>query len=196
MGNRLSKIVTRTGDDGTTGLGTGARVPKAGLRVEAIGSVDELNCALGVLLSSSTHRASGTVALPVDIVACLTEVQHDLFDLGGELAIPGTQFVPTARVEALEADIERYNAALPPLREFVLPGGGTAASACHMARAICRRAERHCWGLAGTEAVSPVSLRYLNRLSDLLFVLGRVLARAEGGGEVLWKRERTSPPPP
>jgi cob(I)alamin adenosyltransferase len=196
MGNRLSKIVTRTGDDGTTGLGDGTRVPKAGLRVEAIGSVDELNCALGLLLSSRVHRGTSAVPLPMDIASCLTEVQHDLFDLGGELAIPGTELVASARVEALETEIEHYNAALPPLKEFVLPGGGSAASACHLARAICRRAERHCWGLAHTEAVSSVSTRYLNRLSDLLFVLGRVLARTEGGSEVLWKRGRKSPEVP
>jgi cob(I)alamin adenosyltransferase len=190
MGNRLSKIVTRTGDDGTTGLGDGTRVSKAGLRVDAIGGVDELNCALGVLLAAGMRRGSGTTALPVEIEVCLTEIQHDLFDLGGELAVPGSQLVPTARVEALEAEIEHHNAALPPLKEFVLPGGGHAASACHMARAICRRAERHCWSLARDETVNAESLRYLNRLSDLLFVLGRVLARAEGGAEVLWKRGR------
>jgi cob(I)alamin adenosyltransferase len=183
MGNRLSKIVTRTGDDGTTGLGDGTRVAKQSPRIEAIGSVDELNCALGVLLS-------GDGTPPAAIGACLTEVQHDLFDLGGELSMPGTRLLSAERLEALEAEIEHFNAELPPLKEFVLPGGGTAAAACHVARALCRRTERRCWALAQVESVAPDSLRYLNRLSDLLFVLARVLARAEGGGEVLWNRAR------
>jgi cob(I)alamin adenosyltransferase len=191
MGNRLSKIVTRTGDDGTTGLGDGSRVSKETARVEAIGSIDELNCALGVLLAGGMRTDKGMTALAADLVACVTEVQHDLFDLGGELAIPGTQRVGSSRVAALEADIERLNATLPPLKEFVLPGGGIAAAACHVARAICRRAERRCWALARTEVISKDSLRYLNRLSDLLFVLGRVLARAESGSETLWNRTRS-----
>jgi cob(I)alamin adenosyltransferase len=182
MGHRLSRIITRTGDDGTTGLGDGSRVSKDTLRVEAMGSVDELNCALGVVVSSD---------LPVAAAQdCLIEIQHDLFDLGGELAIPGTQLIDDARVAWLETQAEQFNAALPPLKEFVLPGGGTAASACHVARAICRRAERRCWALSHSEAVGGASLRYLNRLSDLLFVLARVLARAEGGSEPLWRRGR------
>jgi cob(I)alamin adenosyltransferase len=182
MGHRLSKIVTRTGDDGTTGLGDGSRVSKDTLRVEAMGSVDELNCALGVLVSGGVPVAGAQ--------DCLTEIQHDLFDLGGELAIPGTQLIDAARVAWLETLAERFNAELPPLKEFVLPGGGTAAAACHVARAICRRAERRCWALSRSEAVGSASLHYLNRLSDLLFVLARVLARAHSGGEPLWQRRR------
>jgi len=145
MGSRLSKIVTRTGDDGSTGLGDGTRVAKDTLRVEAMGSVDELNCALGVLLSAGLSVAN--------VQDCLIEIQHDLFDLGGELAIPGTQLIEAPRVAWLDGQIEDFNAALPPLKEFVLPGGGTAASACHVARAVCRRAERRCWALAHSESV-------------------------------------------
>ena len=181
MGNRLSKIVTRTGDDGTTGLADGQRVPKDSARIEAFGAIDELSCAIGVL------RA--TRAVPADVIALLLEVQHDLFDLGGELAIPGSVLVRAPQVARLEAQVEHWNADLPALREFVLPGGDPAAAACHMARAICRRAERRCWTLTRTEPLGPHALLYLNRLSDLLFVLSRVLARA-AGGEVLWRRER------
>ncbi len=182
MGHRLSKIVTRTGDDGTTGLGDGSRVPKDALRVEAIGSVDELNCALGVVVSGGVPIAPAR--------ECLIEIQHDLFDLGGELAIPGTRLIEPARVAWLETHAEQFNAALPPLKEFVLPGGGAAAAACHVARAICRRAERRCWALARAEPVGSAALHYLNRLSDLLFVLARAFARAHGGGEPLWQRSR------
>jgi cob(I)alamin adenosyltransferase len=182
MGHRLSKIVTRTGDDGSTGLGDGTRVTKDALRVEAMGSVDELNCALGVLLSAELAVANAQ--------DCLIEIQHDLFDLGGELAIPGTRLIEPPRVAWLDEQIEHFNAALPALKEFVLPGGGAAASACHVARAICRRAERRCWALARSESVGAPALQYLNRLSDLLFVLARVLARAHGGGEPLWRRGR------
>jgi len=188
MGHRLSKIVTRTGDDGSTGLGDGTRVAKDALRVEAMGSVDELNCALGVLLSAGLSVAN--------VQDCLIEIQHDLFDLGGELAIPGTLLLEPPRVAWLDQQIEHFNAALPPLKEFVLPGGGTAASACHVARAICRRAERRCWALAHSESVGAASLQYLNRLSDLLFVLARVLARAHTGGEPLWRRKRGAPSAP
>jgi cob(I)alamin adenosyltransferase len=180
MGNRLSKIYTRTGDDGTTGLGDGSRVPKENLRVEAYGTVDEANSAIGVVLSAS--------ALPPDIASCLTEVQHDLFDLGGELCIPGHRMIGAAHVERLETALDGFNDALPPLKEFILPGGGPAAAACHVARAVCRRAERRCWSLARAEPVSPDALKYLNRLSDLLFVLARVLARHEKGSEVVWRR--------
>jgi cob(I)alamin adenosyltransferase len=182
MGHRLSKIVTRTGDDGSTGLGDGTRVSKDALRVEAMGSVDELNCALGVLVSAGVPIATAE--------DCLIEIQHDLFDLGGELAIPGTRLIDPARVGWLDTQTEHFNAALPPLKEFVLPGGGATASACHVARAICRRAERRCWALARSESVGSSSLHYLNRLSDLLFVLARVLARAHSGGEPLWRRKR------
>jgi cob(I)alamin adenosyltransferase len=184
MGNRLSRIVTRTGDDGSTGLGDGSRVRKDTARIEALGSVDELNCTIGVLLSN--HLPDDTAA------ACLTEVQHDLFDLGGELSIPGSVSVDERRIAWLDSQLEHFNSSLPPLKEFVLPGGGTAASASHIARAVCRRAERSCWGLSRSEPVSPGALHYLNRLSDLLFVLARLFARAERGGEPLWDRSRSS----
>jgi cob(I)alamin adenosyltransferase len=182
MGHRLSRIVTRTGDDGTTGLGDGQRVPKDSSRIEAGGTVDELNCALGILLSDTK--------LPDDLADCLVECQHELFDLGGELAIPGSQAIGPAQVARLEAEIERLLEGLPPLKEFVLPGGGTAAAACHLARAICRRTERRLWSLSRHEHVGADSLKYLNRLSDLLFVMARVLARAATGSEVLWRHER------
>jgi cob(I)alamin adenosyltransferase len=182
MGNRLSKIYTRTGDDGSTGLGDGSRVPKEDLRVEAYGTVDEANSAIGVVLS--------VAALPPPIAGCLTEVQHDLFDLGGELCIPGHRMIEASHVERLETELDGFNEGLPPLKEFILPGGGQAAAACHVARAVCRRAERRCWSLARTESVSAEALKYLNRLSDLLFVLARVLARHENGSEVVWRRRR------
>jgi len=182
MGNRLSRIYTRTGDNGSTGLGDGTRVPKETLRVEAYGTVDEANSAIGVVLSAA--------GLPDQITLCLTEVQHDLFDLGGELCIPGTRMIVAAHVERLESELDGFNEGLPPLKEFILPGGGPAAAACHVARAVCRRAERRCWSLARTESVSPETLKYLNRLSDLLFVLARVLARHENGSEVVWRRRK------
>lgn len=182
MGNRLSKIYTRTGDDGTTGLGDGARVQKESPRVEAYGTVDETNSVIGVMLAIST--------LPEAVRRCLTEVQHDLFDLGGELCIPGHRMIAPGHVERLENQLDGFNEALPPLKEFILPGGGPAAAACHVARAVCRRAERRCWSLARVEEVAPDALKYLNRLSDLLFVLARVLARHESGSEVLWRHRR------
>lgn len=182
MGNRLSKIYTRTGDDGTTGLGDGSRVRKDDPRVEGYGCVDECNSAIGVVLA--------VAAIPDDVRELLTGVQHELFDLGGELCIPGQRAIEARQVAALEAALDRFNERLPPLKEFILPGGGTAAAACHLARAICRRAERRCWTLARTQTVAPELLQYLNRLSDLLFVIARVLARHESGGEVLWRHER------
>jgi cob(I)alamin adenosyltransferase len=185
MGNRLSKIYTRTGDDGTTGLGDGARVPKDGARVEAYGTVDELNSTVGVLLA--------VPGLPDAIVKCLTEVQHELFDIGGELCIPGHHVITEQHVTRLEDALDGFNDALPPLKEFILPGGGPAAAACHVARTVARRAERRTWTLAREEAVSPDVLKYLNRLSDLLFVLARVLARHEQGTEVLWRHDRSKP---
>jgi cob(I)alamin adenosyltransferase len=188
MGNRLSKIVTRTGDDGTTGLADGARVPKESARIEACGAIDELNSALGVLLACAE--------LPKPMAAQLLEIQHDLFDLGGELAIPGSVVISPAQVEGLEALVVSWNSELPALREFVLPGGGAAAASCHMARSICRRAERRCWALSRAEPLGPQALRYLNRLSDLLFVMARVLARRAVGSEVMWHRERVRPDPP
>ena len=182
MGNRLSKIYTRTGDDGTTGLGDGSRVPKDSLRVEAYGTVDELNSAIGVLLA--------TPEVPPAVAACLTEVQHELFDLGGELCLPGHHIITAGHVTRLEESLDEFNDALPPLKEFILPGGGPAAAACHLARAIARRAERRVWTLAKAESVSPEVAKYLTRLSDLLFVLARVLARHERGVEVLWRHDR------
>ncbi len=182
MGNRLSKIYTRTGDTGTTGLGDGTRVEKEHIRIEAFGTVDEANSALGVVL---------TVAdLPADVRIRLIQVQHELFDLGGELCIPGHRMIMESHVMALEESLDAFNETLPSLKEFILPGGGQAAAACHLARAIVRRAERCAWTLARTETVAPEVLRYLNRLSDLLFVVARVLARHETGSEVLWKRDR------
>jgi cob(I)alamin adenosyltransferase len=182
MGNRLSKIYTRTGDDGTTGLGDGSRVPKDSVRVEAYGTVDELNSAVGVLLA--------VPGLPPAASACLTQVQHELFDLGGELCIPGHRLITGEQVTQLEQALDGFNEALPPLKEFILPGGGPAAAACHLTRTIARRAERRVWALARVEAVRPEVTQYLNRLSDLLFVLARVLARHELGTEVPWHHER------
>jgi cob(I)alamin adenosyltransferase len=185
MGNRLSRIYTRTGDDGTTGLGDGSRVPKDSARVEAFGTVDELNSAIGVLLAIP--------GLPPPVASNLTEVQHELFDLGGELCIPGHRVISAEQVTRLEQSLDELNDALPPLKEFILPGGGPAASACHLARAIARRAERRVWTLSRVENVSPEATKYLNRLSDLLFVLARVLARHERGAEVLWRHDRRKP---
>ena len=180
MGNRLSKIYTRTGDKGTTGLGNGERVAKDCPRIEAIGAVDELNCTIGRVLVHDLREA---------IRDCLQEAQHKLFNLGGELSIPGYQAVKTEDVTRLEGALEQFNAQLPPLKEFILPGGGRAAADCHIARAICRRAERRVVSLAREEEVSTEVQVYLNRLSDLLFVLCRILARDEGGVEVLWRNE-------
>ena len=182
MGNRLSKIYTRTGDDGSTGLGDGTRVRKDSARVSAYGTVDELNSVLGVLLAVPD--------LPAQVVETLTQIQHDLFDLGGELCIPGMAMVEDADIERLESTLDQFNAGLPPLKEFILPGGGVAAAQCHVARTVCRRAERCVVTLAREETVRPQAVHYLNRLSDLLFVLARVLARASGHGEVLWQHER------
>ena len=182
MGNRLSKIYTRTGDDGTTGLGDGSRVAKDDPRVEAYGCVDECNSSIGVVLA--------VPGLPADVRDLLLNVQHELFDLGGELCIPGHRAIQAQHVTALETWLDAFNERLPPLKEFILPGGGAAAAACHLARAICRRAERRSWTLARAQTVAPEPLQYLNRLSDLLFVIARVLARHESGSEVLWRHER------
>ena len=166
MGNRLSKIYTRTGDDGTTGLGDGTRVPKDGERVEAYGTVDELNSSIGVLLA--------VPGLPSNITGCLTEIQHELFDMGGELCIPGHTVIKAEHVARLETVLDEFNDTLPPLKEFILPGGGPAAAACHVSRTIARRAERRVLTLSRVESVSPEVVKYLNRLSDLLFVWSRV----------------------
>jgi cob(I)alamin adenosyltransferase len=184
VGNRLSKIYTRTGDDGTTGLGDGQRTAKDSPRVEAYGSVDETNSAIGLTLAMR--------GLPRSVNACLTQIQHDLFDLGGELCIPGLRIIGSEHVARLERELDAFNDKLPPLKDFILPGGGAAAAACHLARTITRRAERRCCTLARQEPVAPEILHYLNRLSDLLFVVARVLARRSRRGEVLWKRSSTS----
>ena len=179
MGHRLSKIYTRTGDDGDTGLGDGSRVTKTHPRVVAYGTVDELNSIVGIILAHDT---------PGPVRELLTELQHELFDLGAEFCVPGHQVINAAYVERLERALDALNADLPPLKEFVLPGGGNATAHCHVARAVCRRAERCAWALADGDVVNGDALRYLNRLSDLLFVIARVLARHERGEEVLWRR--------
>ena len=181
MGNRLSTIYTRTGDDGTTGLGDGTRVAKDSARVNAYGTVDEANSTIGLLLAAE---------LPDGVRELLTRIQHQLFDLGGELCIPGHAAVFDADVDALEARLDHYNDDLPPLKDFILPGGGEAAARCHIARTVVRRAERETVALSRHETVRPQAVRYLNRLSDLLFVLARVLARSSGHGEVLWDHDR------
>lgn len=183
MGNRLSRIYTRTGDDGSTGLGDGSRVPKDDARVEAFGSVDELNACIGLLRA---ELAADHAAQPL-----LSEIQHDLFDLGGELSIPGYVLLREGQVELLEQAIDQLNASLPMLREFVLPGGNRAAATAHLARTVCRRAERRTYHLVHAGAdVRPLPMQYLNRLSDYLFVLARTLARENGAAEVLWNRQR------
>ena len=181
VGNRLSRIYTRTGDDGSTGLGDGTRVGKDSARVDAYGTVDELNSALGVVLACE---------IPDAVRASLTRVQHELFNLGGELCIPGMAMVHDADIERLEQELDAFNADLPVLKEFILPGGGIAAAHGHLARTIARRAERSVIHLSRTESVRGEAVRYLNRLSDLLFVISRVLARASEHGEVLWQHER------
>lgn len=186
MGNRLSKIYTRTGDDGSTGLGDGSRIAKDSLRVGAYGTVDELNSTIGIVLACE--------GVDDAVRETLTQVQHDLFDLGGELCIPGMAMVHDGDIDRLENVLDTFNEPLPPLKDFILPGGGMAASCCHLARTVCRRAEREVVALARTEDVRPQAQRYLNRLSDLLFVICRVLARNSGHGEVLWQHERRRKP--
>jgi len=181
MGNRLSKIYTRTGDDGTTGLGDGSRIAKDSARVAAYGTVDEANSCIGLVLAAE---------IPDDVRTLLVAVQHQLFDLGGELCIPGHAAIFDADIESLEQHLDAFNEPLPPLKDFILPGGGEAAARCHIARTVVRRAERETIALARQDDVRPEAVRYLNRLSDLLFVLARVLARASGHGEVLWNHER------
>jgi len=183
MGHRLSKIYTRTGDAGTTGLGDGSRTAKNSPRIAAMGDVDELNSLLGVILCEE---------LPAEIRELLVGIQHDLFDLGGELCIPGSALLKATQPARLEAAIDRYNEALGPLKEFILPGGSRAAALTHLARTVCRRAERLTVALAADEPVSDAVRQYLNRLSDLLFVLGRWLNKAAGGGDVLWQKGRNA----
>jgi len=181
MGNRLSKIYTRTGDDGTTGMGDGSRVEKDDPRIEAIGAVDELNSTTGFLL---THE------LPDAVRTSLTTIQHRLFDIGGEFSIPGTTVITTEQVEQLEQILDELNADLPPLKEFILPGGTKSAAACHLARAVCRRAERRSYSLGKQASINPASLKYLNRLSDLLFVMARHLNQQAGKPDIFWHHER------
>ncbi|HRP98420.1 MAG TPA: cob(I)yrinic acid a,c-diamide adenosyltransferase [Rhodocyclaceae bacterium] len=183
MGHRLSKIYTRTGDAGTTGLGDGSRVSKDSLRIHALGEVDELNAVVGLLL---------TEALPDDMRALLTDVQHDLFDLGGEVCIPGMSMISAKQVDKLEHELDRLNEPLEPLKDFILPGGTRPAAVAHLARTVCRRAERALVSLAAAEAVNDGPRQYLNRLSDLLFVLGRALNRAGGRGDVLWQKGKNA----
>ena len=181
MGNRLSKIYTRTGDDGSTGLGDGSRTEKDGTRVCAYGTTDELNSLIGLTLAHG---------VPEDVGRVLHEVQHHLFDLGGELCIPGHQAIQQTHIDWLENTLDHFNEQLPPLKDFILPGGSLAASSCHVARTVCRRAERLVVTLKGEEQVPPFSMKYLNRLSDLLFVIARVVSRDNGGSEVLWQKDR------
>ena len=182
-GNRLSKIVTRTGDAGTTGLGDGSRTTKDSLRIDAIGEVDELNSSIGLLLCED---------LPARVRAALLDIQHDLFDLGGELCLPGMAVMQDAQVARLEDLAEEFNRDLPMLKEFILPGGTRPAAVAHLCRTICRRAERSMVRLNGAEPLSDAARRYINRLSDLLFILGRLLNRAGGRGDVLWQKGKNA----
>ena len=179
MGYRLTKLYTRTGDGGTTGLADGTRVTKDAPRIEVIGAVDELNSVLGVLLAEN---------LPVEVRTCLDGVQHDLFDLGGELSVPGHAVMTAAHSKRLEDALDAFNAKLPALKEFILPGGSRAAGLAHVARTVCRRAERALVALSRTDELAPPMLQYLNRLSDLLFVLARTLNRYAGGDDVYWQQ--------
>lgn len=181
MGNRLTKIYTRTGDDGSTGLSGGARIAKDHPRIEAIGAIDELNSAIGVILAH---------APPASVDVMLTTIQHTLFDLGGELSMPETVCVHGEQVTRLEQWLDTLNEDLPSLKEFILPGGDPAAAACHLARAICRRAERRLHTLSQRENINPAAVGYLNRLSDLLFVVARELNRVAGKPDVFWQHER------
>jgi len=183
MGHRLSKIYTRTGDKGTTGLGDGARVAKTHARIEAYGTVDEANSAIGLVLA--------VAGIPDNIVQLLTRIQHELFDLGSELAVPGYRVMQQQHIDILEQQLDLLNQDLPMLKEFILPGGGPATAACHLARTITRRAERSVWKAMESESVALEVPQYLNRLSDLLFVIARVLARHERGAEVLWKHDKS-----
>ncbi len=187
MGNRVSKVYTRTGDKGTTGLGDGSRVAKDSTRVATYGTTDELNSVIGVVLSCE---------IPDDVRALLGQIQQDLFNLGGELCVPGMELIHETEVQKLEQAIDHFNATLPPLKEFILPGGGMAAAHCHVARTVCRRAERLLVTLTHESNVRPEPLHYLNRLSDLLFVIARVLGRGSGHDEVLWDHERKPRPRP
>ena len=179
MGHRLSKIYTRTGDSGETGLGDGSRVRKDSLRVVTLGEIDELNSAIGVLAAEP---------VPEKIQGTLASIQHDLFDLGGDISIPGRATMTQGQVQRLETLLDEFNCVLPPLKEFILPGGTRAAGLAHLARAVCRRAERSIVALSSSEKVADPARIYLNRLSDLLFVLGRTLNREGGRDDVLWQQ--------
>ena len=181
MSNRLTQIATRTGDEGTTGLGNNQRVSKNSLRVHAMGDVDELNSHIGLLLCE---------AMPDDVRTLLVEVQHQLFNLGGELSIPGFELLKAEAVAVLDQALEKYNAQLPKLEEFILPAGNRAASQAHICRTVARRAERATVALGNEEALNDAPRQYLNRLSDLMFVLSRVLNRMDGGTDVYWQSER------
>jgi cob(I)alamin adenosyltransferase len=181
MGNRLSKIATRTGDKGETGLGDGTRVAKDSARIQALGHIDELNSSIGVLLAEK---------MPAKLREALLQVQHGLFDLGGEICIPGHSMIAEAQVAHLDGLLATYNRDLAPLKEFILPGGTRAAALAHLSRTVCRRAERSVVALGHAEPVGERARQYLNRLSDLLFVLGRALNRAGRRGDVLWRHER------
>ncbi|MEQ9547324.1 MAG: cob(I)yrinic acid a,c-diamide adenosyltransferase [Marinobacter sp.] len=183
MGNRLSKIYTRTGDDGSTGLADGNRIAKNAQRVEAMGTADELNCHIGLLIESLESDDS--------LVDTLRRIQHHLFDLGGEFAIPGSHMIGDEHIEWLEATLDQHNENLPPLKNFILPGGTPAAAQCHLARSVCRRAERVVVALSHEDSINAASRQYLNRLSDLLFVVARVLARRDGGNEILWEQKKS-----
>lgn len=190
MGHRLSRIYTRTGDAGTTGLGDGSRVGKDSPRIAALGDTDELNSLLGVILVEE---------LPDEVRELLVGIQHDLFDLGGELSVPGAAFLKPGQPARLEAAIDRYNGELSPLKEFILPGAGNlrpvaghAAALTHLARTVCRRAERSLVALAASQPVSAAARQYLNRLSDLLFVLARWLNKTAGSGDVLWQKGKNA----
>lgn len=180
---RLSKIVTRTGDAGQTGLADGTRRAKTDCRLEVIGQIDELNCVLGVVL---THP------LLTEVRTLIDRVQHELFDIGGELSLPGAAVVDESMLASLEAFAEEFNGPLPPLKEFVLPGGSPASASLHLARAVARRAERAIWHLAAEQAVNPLTARYLNRLSDALFICSRLQALEAGGSEVTWRHHTAS----
>ena len=180
MGNRLSKIYTKTGDSGTTGLGDGSRISKSSVRINAIGEIDELNCNLGLLLNHD---------LRADMKRLMIDIQHDLFVVGGELSIPGSKFVEEDSVKKIENAIDLYNEELPALKEFILPGGNPAASAAHLCRAVCRRAERATLEIEPGESINRHLTSYINRLSDFLFVVARIVSKDSSVGEVLWQRK-------
>ncbi|AKO52185.1 ATP--cobalamin adenosyltransferase [Marinobacter psychrophilus] len=184
MGNRLSKIYTRTGDDGSTGLADGNRIAKSAQRVEAMGTADELNCHMGLLVEMLDSDDA--------LFEPMRRIQHHLFDLGGEFAIPGSIVISEQHISWLEGLLDEWNESLPPLKNFILPGGSPAAAQCHMARAVCRRAERVVVALSHEDSINPLARQYLNRLSDLLFVASRVLARREGAEEILWEQKKAS----